>query len=215
MAVNTQTRDVLRTYWGNSTNDLVKVETDLSTLDAEHTAYSAPGWDDFTMPASGINPPGAVSDPPRSTTTGLLEFSGTADNILAGVMQLPHRWAEGTEIRPHIPVRFTTSTATNTRWKFEYDIASPTGNFTNNSGTYTDGGTITIANPQNVKKHVLGGFTAIAMTGHTLSANVLWKITRLASTDAADNYTGVVELLDFDMHFQTDRPAGSDDEFLK
>lgn len=201
-------------------------DADYAAADHNHdSAYLAIGappvltgtntvWDDLRFPAQGINPPGATSDPARSTTTGLLEFSGTADNVICGVAQMPHAWKEGSAISPHLHLRFPTSASASTRWKLEYDIASVNGNFTNNSGTLTDGGTITIANPENAKKHVIADFADVAMTGHTFSAMILWKISRLASTDAADNDASAVELLEFDIHYEIDS-MGSVDEYQK
>jgi hypothetical protein len=171
-------------------------------------------WDDLRFPAQGINPPGAASDPTRSTTTGILEFSGSADNVICGVAQMPHAWKEGSAISPHLHLRFPTSAASNTRWKLEYDIADVGGDFTNNSGTLTDGGAITVANPENVKKHVIADFADIAMTGREVSAVVLWKISRLANSDAADNHTSAVELLEFDIHYEIDS-MGSSAEYTK
>lgn len=175
---------------------------------------TVPAWDDLRFPASGINPPGAASDPGRSTTTALLEFSGTQDNLIAGVAQMPHAWATGTPISPHLHLRFPTSATCNTRWKLETDMASASGDFTNNSGTYTDRGTITVANPTNVKKHELADFSDLTMTGYGISTNVTWRITRLASSDAADNCTAVVELLEFDIHYEIDS-FGSGTEYVK
>ena len=194
---------------------------DIEAGDARYMLQSAPlltgnntVWEDLRFPATGINPPGAVADATRSTTTGLLEFSGSADNVIAIVAQMPHNWKEGSAIYPHLHLRFPTSATANTRWKIEYDIASPTGNFTNNSGTLTDGGTITVANPANVKKHVLASFATITMTGHTVSAVLIIKITRLANTDAADNDTNACELLEFDIHYEIDS-LGSASELVK
>ena len=53
-------------------------------------------WEDLKFPSQGINPPGAASDPTRSTATGLLRFSGVNDNVIAGLAQMPHAWAPGT-----------------------------------------------------------------------------------------------------------------------
>jgi hypothetical protein len=171
-------------------------------------------WEDLRFPSAGINPPGAAADPTRSTTTGMLEFAGNADNILAGTAQMPHAWKEGSTISPHIHLWFPTSASANTRWKFEYDFATINGDFVNTYGTYTDGGTITVANPQSVKKHVLAGFTDIALTGCKISTQLVWKLSRLASSDAADNDTSVCVLLEFDIHYECDS-AGSEQEFVK
>ena len=160
-------------------------------------------WDDLRFPATGFNPAGSTAPPTISTSTGLLDFSGVADNIIGGVAQMPHAWAPGTLIRPHIHLRFPTSAAANTRWSFGYDVASVNGNFTNASGTYTTLATITVANPQNVNKHVIAEFGDLPMVGQRESACVVWRISRLAASDAADNDGNDCTLLEFDIHYQT------------
>ena len=171
-------------------------------------------WDDLRFPAGGFNPAGSTAPPSVNTSTGLLDFSGTADNIIGGVAQMPHGWKVGSAVQPHIHLWFPTSAVANTRWKFEYDIANVNGNFTNNYGTYTTLSTITVANPGNVKKHVIAAFGELSMTGFTLSACIAWRITRLAASDAADNNTSDLALIEFDLHYQTDSP-GSSDEYVK
>jgi hypothetical protein len=182
-----------------------------ATVDQLAVAVFGEEWDDMLTVGTGINPPGAPSDPPRSTTTGLLEFSGTQDNVIVGEWQMSHQWKPGI-VKPHIHLRFPTSTATNTRWKFEYDVASVNGDFVNNSGTLTTLATITIANPENVKKHAVQGFGDIDLSTYKESTVILWRITRLASSDAADTYTGVVELLSLDLHYQKNK-AGTEAEY--
>lgn len=163
------------------------------------------GWDDLRFPAQGINPPGAASDPTVSITTGLLEFSGSANNIICGVAQMPHSWARGTSVHPHLHLRFPTSQAANSRWKLEYDISDAQTPFVNNYGTYSDGGTITIENPQNVNREILSSFNPILMTNLKESAIVTWKISRLAASDGADTDTSAIVLLEFDIHYQNDK----------
>ena len=173
------------------------------------------GWDDLKFPSQGINPPGAGSDPSVDSTTGLLIFAGNADNIISGVAQMPHSWAEGTVIRPHIHLRFTTAAADkSTRWKFEYDMANVNGNYVNDYGTYTELSTITVANPNNAKKHVIAGFGDLDLTGYKLSTCLLWRLSRLALSDAADNDTNNCVLIEFDIHLQLDAP-GSEQEYIK
>lgn len=182
-----------------------------ATVDQLAAAVFGEEWDDMLTVGTGINPPGAASDPSRSTTTGLLQFSGSADNVIVGEWQMSHQWKPGV-VKPHIHLRFPTSAASNTRWKFEYDVASVNGDFVNNSGTLTTLATITIANPQNVKKHVVQGFGDIDLTTYQESAVILWRITRLANSDAADNHTAVVELLSVDLHYQKNK-AGTEAEY--
>jgi hypothetical protein len=195
----------------NSTTSQFENTKALGAITVSELTLTDTAWDDLRFPSQAINPSGAPDAPNRSQTTGLLEFSGSTDNVIMGVAQMPHSWKEGTAISPHMHLRFPTSTATNTRWKFEYDMANPGADFVNAPGVFTDGGTITAANAQNTKRHAMFDFADITMTGKTLSCCILWKITRLANTDAADNYTGVTELLEFDIHYEIDK-LGSDSE---
>jgi hypothetical protein len=162
-------------------------------------------WDDLRFPATGFNPAGSTAPPTISTSTGLLGFSGVADNIIGGVAQMPHAWARGTEIHPHIHLRFPTSAVANTRWRLDYDVASVGGNFTHASGTYTALAAVTVANPQNVLKHVYAELGVIPMTGHTESAIVVWRLTRLAATDVLDDDANACELHEFDIHYQSNK----------
>jgi hypothetical protein len=182
-----------------------------ATVDQLAAAVFGEEWDDMLTVGTGINPPGAASDPARSTITGLLEFSGTADNVIVGEWQMSHQWKPGI-VKPHIHLRFPTSAVANTRWKFEYDVSSVNGDFINNSGTLTTLSTVTIANPQNIKKHVVAGFGDIDLSSYKESAVILWRITRLANSDAADNHTAVVELLSVDLHYQKEK-AGTELEY--
>ena len=172
-------------------------------------------WDDLNFSATGINPTGAAGAATRDQDTGMIVFSGTADNVLVGTAQMKHRWVEGSAVRPHLHLRFPTAAVANTRWKFEYDMADVNGDFANAYGTYTTLATITVANPNNAKKSVIAEFGLLDMTGKTLSAQVPWKLTRLASSDAADNHAADVILTDVDFHFQSDRSNGSRTEFMK
>jgi hypothetical protein len=159
-------------------------------------------WDDLRFPAQGINPPGAASDPGVDSATGLLVFSGLQDNVIVGAAQMPHTWLPGSVVRPHIHLRFPTEAVADTRWRFEYDTANVTGLFTNASGTYTTLSTITVANPANADRHTIGNFGDLSMTGFRESAIILWKVSRLASSDVLDTDGNDCLLLEFDIHFQ-------------
>lgn len=166
-------------------------------------------WDDLLTPASGINLPGAAADATRDATTGLLKFVGNADNVIAGSAQMPHAWLEQSVVRSHLHLRFPTANAgKNTRWKFEYDCANINGLFTNNYGTYTTLATITVANPDDVKKSVIASFGDLDMTGFGISTCIAWRISRLASTDVLDDDTSDCILTDFDIHYRRDANGG-------
>lgn len=167
--------------------------------------FDWPRWDDLRFPAQGINPAGSPAPAGVDTATGALSFAGNKDNVIGGVAQMPHAWAPGTTVRPHIHLRFPTSAVADTRWSFGYDRANVGEDFSNASGTYTALATITVANPQNVNRHVIAGFGDLSMAGFRESAIILWKISRLAQSDAADNDTNDCLLAEFDIHFQVQK----------
>lgn len=162
-------------------------------------------WDDLRFPSQGINPPGAASDPTVNTSTGLLQFSGTVDNVLAGAAQMPHAWKYGSEMHFHVHLLFPTSANANTRWKLEYNRVPLAGNADHAHGTYTALTVITIANPQDVTKHVIGEFDPISMTGMLGSTCVLWRLSRLANSDGADTDTNLCVLMELDIHYEIDK----------
>lgn len=163
-------------------------------------------WDDLRMPAQAIDPVGGVGSAGRDTASGLLAFSGVADNAIGGVAQMPHGWLPGSVIRPHIHLRFPNANpGTNTRWQFGYDIANRDEDWTNASGTYTLLPAVTVANPDNVNRHVHADLGDLDMTGFRESACILWSITRLALTDVADTDNQTCLLVEFDIHHQLNK----------
>lgn len=166
------------------------------------------GWDDLTFPATGINPPGAASDPARSTADAMLEFSASATNILAGVAHLPHRKKFGTKIYPHIHWYPATDAAGDVYWRFEYKLV-PVGNAI--PANYT---TInkTVATPEAVA-HVITSFGGIAPGDTDLGTVLLWKLSRMGAEET-DTYDAVARLMEFDIHFWQDS-IGSGQEYSK
>lgn len=164
------------------------------------------GWEDLRFPASGFNPAGSTAPPTVDTGTGLLLFSGTADNIVGGIAQMPHAWLAGSTIRPHIHIIAPTSDAGSSRWKLEYNIANNNGAFQNAYGSYTTLNTITVRNPQSTNTLLLpSGFGGIPMHGYKESCCILWRITRLAASDALDNDATDWAFAEFDIHYQVEK----------
>jgi hypothetical protein len=170
-----------------------------------------PTWDDLRFPASGLNPPGPVFAPSTDTDTGLLIFADAATNTMAGVAQMPHAWAEGTEIRPH--VHWLQPAAGNVLWRLEYRlIPAYNGQF---PAAWT-----TINASEAVGAYVGPGqfvnitaFGPIDMTGFKISAMVVFKLSRIGG-DALDTLAADVPLLEFDIHYQINA-FGSRAEFVK
>lgn len=160
--------------------------------------------EDLRFPANAINPIGSGSDPSRDANTGLLVFAAGADKLIAGVFQLPHGWAAGSAITPHIHVLCTTASTNVSKWRLDYKAVNINGVLAADygAGMYTTGEVQTFTNPNSVRKHVVFSFPAITMTGLTESAIVVWKMTRLA----ADNTDlGDIVLLEFDVHYKVEK----------
>lgn len=166
-------------------------------------------WDDLRFPAQAVRVGGVGNA--TADTDGTLIFAGNADQAIQMVAQMPHAWAAEASgvIRPHVHLRFKTSNSgKNTRWKLTWDAANVNGDF----GATTGNNTITVANPANVNKHVIAAFAEIDMTGFKDSCILLLTLTRLASSDAADDDTNAANLLEFDIHYQSDG-RGSEQEY--
>lgn len=172
-------------------------------------------WTDLVIEGTAINPPGAASDPVRSSTTGLLEFSGTQDNVITGCWQMPHGWAgefgsENSIVKPHLHVRNLTANTDTSRWKFEYDVSSAAGNMTNAYGTFTTLGTVSHVNPNDTTQISIVSLGDLDLSGaYGASTLIHFRISRLASSDAADTDTSVIALYSMDLHYQV-RAAGTE-----
>lgn len=170
------------------------------------------GWDDLRMPVQSINPVGGINAPAQdqveSSFPGTLLFSGSRDDMVAGVFQMPHRWRRGTAIKPHIHWSKPVGSANAVTWElFLRDCKNPGEAAGAWSTAYT--GTI-VAGDQTVNdNHIISTFGEVAMTDREESAIMAWRIYRRGSTDAE---SGTARLLEFDVHFQSDKNLGTTSE---
>ena len=109
----------------------------------------------------------------------------------------------------------TTSADGNVAWRVRYQII---GIGDVGPGTWSDGETIytpVTGTPDNdtAWEHLLTNFTAIPMTGQTLSTCVLFEVARIGG-DELDTYGADARLLEFDVHIEIDS-LGSALEFTK
>jgi hypothetical protein len=160
-------------------------------------------WEDLRFPVAGINPPGAVSDPARNTSNGLLEFAANADNIVAIQVQMPHSWAR-TPIIPHVHWRKKTEGAGNVLWKLTYEFVNRGGTFTDTPAFLAVYETLGEADPVgHALVHLVSVFGEIPMTGMDISCMGILTLSRLPN-DGTDSYDGIAQLLEFDIHYQVD-----------
>ncbi len=181
------------------------------SLVGEISPYVGPRWEDLRFPAQSINPAGTANAPTIDTTTypGTLLFSGSADNHIAGVGQLPHAWQEGSELRPHVHWRKTTAdgSALAVSWELRYSIsaidAAPV------AYTTWGAGTLAVGNLTALEHHNLTAFAAIPMDGYKGSTCIVWELRRRGSADA---YNSNARFLEFDFHHQLGS-GGSEQEY--
>lgn len=175
----------------------------------DHVAVDAYGddilaWDDLRFPVQGINPAGSSAPPSVDDTTrpGTLLFASGATNIIAGVAQLPHAWARGTNIHPHIHWAKTTSASGGVVWQLRYAVANVSGTF----GAYSDWEDCTypVSDSDTADKHALAAWSEIDMSAHKESAIILWQIQR-KHDHASDDYAANARLLEVDFHYQRNK----------
>jgi len=166
------------------------------------------GWEDLRFPAAAINPLGAVSDPDLELTgvfTGTYLFDQGSTEVIAGQAQLPHAMKTGSMLYPHVHWCPTTTNVGNVRWRMGYIVADMGEVF---PAAYTvldtTGPTGGIAN-----MHRIVYFEPVDSTGMSLSAMLIWKISRLGG-DVLDTYPADARLLEFDIHYQVDEVGSSE-----
>jgi hypothetical protein len=166
-------------------------------------------WEDLRFPATGINPPGAASDPVRDTSDGRLVFSASATNIIAVQVQMPHAWLPGSSLHPHVHWSPATANSGNVLFQISYKIANVNEAF---PADFTTAVVIGAAGGA-ADKHQLSSFPSIPMTGKTLSCMLLMLIARIGGDDQ-DTYASTIKLNEFDIHYEIDT-LGSAEELTK
>jgi hypothetical protein len=173
-------------------------------------------WDDLRVPASGINPIGAVSDPvvdsDETAWPDTLLFSASATNLVAGIVQMPHAWAVGTAIRPHIHWMKQTAGAGAVVWQFYYRISNR--RVASEAWVGPVDGVLEVPHNDLADAEAITSFGEIPMAGQTVPSTMLaWRLYRIGG-DGADTYAGLARLLELDFHYQKDS-LGTGTEFLK
>lgn len=174
-------------------DDLERLETPL--VPSPDNLY----YDDFRVPATAVNPPGLISDPGWDDTNVGWLFDANSTEQLQVIVQLPHSWAEGSDIEPHVHWQPTTTNTGNVLWRMEYkwvniDDVDP-GTFTTVNQTQAGSGA--------VNTHQLMSFGTISGAGKTASSIISIKLSRVGG-DASDTYTADARLKEFDFHYAID-----------
>jgi hypothetical protein len=162
-------------------------------------------WEDLRFPVSSVNPAGTASPPAVDETLtdfpGTLLFAGNAENIIAGVAQMPHAWRPQSDIKPHIHWSKPVGSSSAVTWQLYYRHLGFPGDAV---GDWVGpiAGTI-VAGDQTVSNaHIISSFGAVDMTGKRESSVLCWQVRRQGGTDA-DN--GTARLYEFDIHYMVDK----------
>jgi len=150
-------------------------------------------WVDGIVGSSSIGSRGVATRAFQAGITQELQFS----------VQLPHEWAEGTDISPHIHWVPMDAGTGNVRWGLEYTWASIDAVFSNT--TIITAATLT-SGSMAVNHHNLTELPNIDATGKTLSSMLLCRIFRQGD-HVDDTYAGSAGLLEIDFHYQINRPG--------
>ena len=182
-----------------------------ATVNQLTTAVFGEEWDDLRFPMNSVDPTGLAAPASRVTSltgyTGALSFAGNAENVCAGIAQMPHSWKRGSAIRPHIHWTKPTGSADAVTWELYLRVV---GNPEDTAGAWSTAlspaGTV---GDQTVNdEHLLTYWAPFAMTDLIESAIVYWRLHRQGGSDAESNAVICHEL---DFHYQTDK-AGTEDE---
>jgi len=198
--------------------DSMYVGQTLHISDDDGLLLDTPQWDDLRVPVTGITGGGGVKQPgfgkvaddgAGSTGVFTYRYDPDAEEELFFNVQMPHAWAEGTEIFPHIHWMPTSSSAGNVVWGLEYTKASIGDAFgdttillvTNAAGGVTN-------------KHQIASWSSIDMTGNKISTMLVCRLFRDATDVINDTYGADAAALEVDFHYQVNS-FGSRQVFIK
>ena len=171
-------------------------------------------WDDLRVPMQNtrINP--TKSEPAfEEWIDGIFAYhfdaANDADQSLHFSAQVPHGYAEGTALHPHLHWAPKTTDTGNVVWEFEWLLASVGDTFPTSASTSTK----TQAAGGTANNHQLVEFDPIDGGNIRISAMIHCRLTRLGD-DGGDTFTGDAIPLEFDFHYQSDS-SGSYHEYYK
>lgn len=165
-------------------------------------------WDDLTLSSLQFrDPPGGEAAP---ALQGYVPAAGVTNYVLDfdtnergyGILQMKHGYKRDSEVRPHI--HWTSSSACTSSWELAMSFGRITGMMTN---TYRQTATFTNLTPW---VHAMSSFPAVTDMTNKLGESGIFLISLKCVSEGATTTNGPF-LMDFDIHYQTDK-IGSDNE---
>jgi len=169
-------------------------------------------WDDMRSPATAITGGGA-SPPVFDTTYGGWEFANSVTRTLYIIQQIPHGWAEGTPLHPHVHWSKTSSASGDVMWELQYEwwrVRKTVSNTVTMTVSTAVSGT---PDEDTDSQHLISAFDDITVGDVQISDILTMRLSRLGG-NAADTYAGTARFLEFDIHHRLDS-TGSIQEFVK
>ncbi len=163
-------------------------------------------WDDFVVPVNAIRLAGASPADPYAYKSGsVLSFDSSTDEYVYFVIQLPHRYKEGTDVIFHIHWTIVTSGAgagaENVKWDMTYSASSPATPA--ESWPAASNATVTIdVQSDSADDHLIDNVATITGTNFKISEIIICSLKR--DTTVANNYSDEVLLVSADVHYEVD-----------
>jgi hypothetical protein len=157
-----------------------------------------PTWDDIRV--SLITRASGGTNPTFLQIQGTLyayKFSGTAINNIYFEVQMPHAWAEGTTIYPHVHWASNGTATTNVTWGLDYEWQNIGGTFTGTSTPIT--ADIAASGTEKLQQITNISGTGITESDKKISSILMCRLYRAGDTDPNNNDCF---LLAFDIHYQ-------------
>ena len=186
---------------------------ELASIIGDENTGPRTGMNDLVGPAAQSSVAGGVNDAVYNGASGCLEFSGTGDREAAWSQQSSHQHSRSDrKFYPHLHIIFITANAVqkNSRWKLEVNyaplLAESAAAYGAFLASYTN--TITVPTPLAITAgkcyHYIQDFDTLTIPELTSSSYIVWKVTRLANSDAADTDTAMIALHSCDLHYESD-----------
>ena len=188
-------------------SDLIYFDTGLNRQSANFSIGDN-NWEDLRFPASAARLGGAAPATTQAYKDGIvLAFASTPNQYMYVIAQMPHSWAEGTDIVPHIhwtlPVSGSAVGAENVKWDLTYSWSD-----INTLIPESTADTIT-RDVQNIAAdlHMLNNFATISGAGMDKSSCLIISIKR--DTAVANDYASAAYMIEFDIHYKVNRPGST------
>lgn len=201
---------------GCSASDPLTESIYFTNVYTDEINYSNPYWEELAVPAASMGSLlNAESAPATNCQSGFAflfvdEALAVDEKIIYFTVEMPHDYAEGTDVIPCVHFVFgSDEVGTCVRWRIAYSWANIGEDFAPATTIWA------LSDPANNNslEHQATKFAPVSGTGKEISSLLLCLVSR-NSSNASDDFTGMVSLLGASILYQKDSP-GSTSEWSK